>query len=202
MRTQHVTGARGARFCPSLAVFLLVAGVAMGCAGIAESERAEAAAELVGAPGWVTQGCAARMNRICGVGSAGGDQNSALRRTAAIGRARTNIARSLQSRVNAMLADYAASTEGEPDFGLASSEEQHLADVSKQITNVTLAGTEVTDTWVSKDATLYALVTLDVAKFADTVSRMNQLSEDVRKAVVERADESFSEPVETIPASQ
>ena len=190
-----MTGAQRtrARFRSTLALPLLLVVAAAGCAGTADRERAEAAA-LVGAPDWVTQGCEATVDRICGVGSAAGIQNSSLRRTAAIGRARTDIARSLQSRVNAMLEDYAATRSNAEDFGLASIDEQHLVDVSKQITNVTLAGTEVTDTWVSQDATLYALVTLDAAKFADAVSRMSQLSEEVRQAVVERADATFADP--------
>ena len=180
----HVTGGRRTLFT------LLVALASLGCEGPVESTDAS----LLGAPDWVTRGCAGASNRICGVGSAAGMPNHALRRTAAIGRARTEIARSLQSRVVSMLKDYSATTTGEGDFGLASADDQHLVDVSKQVTNVTLAGTEVLDTWVSPDKTFYALVTLDVAKFSDTVSRMSQLSDGVRDAIVERADEAFREP--------
>jgi hypothetical protein len=58
---------------------------------------------------------------------------------------------------------------------------------------MTLAGTEVMDTWISGSSTYYALVTLDVDKFTHTVSRMNQLSESVRSAVTERAEDAFGD---------
>jgi hypothetical protein len=58
---------------------------------------------------------------------------------------------------------------------------------------MSLSGTEMTDSWISKNGTYYALVALDVEKFEDSVSRMGQLSEQVRRAVVERADATFAE---------
>jgi hypothetical protein len=172
---------------------LLLAGLGSGCA----SPPAESAAldpELDGAPAWVVRGCPGSENRICGVGSASGMQNSALRRTAAIGRARTEIARNLQVRVVALLKDYASTTAGGADFRRTPDDEQHIVDVSKQITNMTLAGTEIMDTWTSRSSTYYALVTLDVEKFNHTVGRMNQLSESVRSAVIEGSEDAFAEP--------
>ena len=70
--------------------------------------------------------------------------------------------------------------------------------MSKQITSMTLSGTELTDSWISQKGTLYALVALDVDKFSDSVNRMNQLSEAVREAVMERADQAFAELDEEI----
>jgi hypothetical protein len=70
--------------------------------------------------------------------------------------------------------------------------------VSKQITDMSLSGTEMADSWISQTGTYYALVALDVEKFSDVVSRMDQLSESVRRAVVERAEDSFSELHEEI----
>jgi len=45
---------------------------------------------------------------------------------------------------------------------------------------------------------VYVLMVYDAEKFKDTVSQMSQLSESVRKAVIERADASFSELDEAI----
>ncbi len=149
--------------------------------------------DLVGAPTWVTRGCPGSENRICGVGSASGMQNAALRRQLAIGRARTDIARNIEVRVVALLKDYASTTAGGSDFRQGAHDERHIVDVSKQITNMTLAGTEVIDTWISKSATFYALVSLDVDKFSHTVGRMNRLSESVRTAVIDGADDAFAE---------
>ena len=153
--------------------------------------------EFVEAPPWVIQGCRAYWDDdeelICGVGSAGGSRNVSLMRTTAIGRGRTEIARTLGVQVKAMLKDYAATTTGGQEFGEAANDEQHIVDVSKQITDISLTGTEMTDSWISQNGTYYALVSLDVEKFSDAVSRMDQLSESVRRAVVERAQDSFKE---------
>lgn len=177
---------------------LCAIGLALGCAVTPEiGEGTPLEDEFVGAPGWVIQGCRAYWDddtsMICGIGSAGGSRNVSLMRTTAIGRGRTEIARTLGTRVKAMLKDYASTTTGGEEFGRAANDEQHIADVSKQITDMSLSGTEMTDSWISQAGTYYALVSLDVEKFSDAVSRMDQLSESVRRAVVERAEASFSE---------
>ena len=135
---------------------------------------------------------------ICGVGSASGSRNVSLMRTTAIGRGRTEISRTLSTQVKAMLKDYASTTTGGQEFGRDANDEQHIVDVSKQITDMSLSGTEMADSWISQTGTYYALVALDGEKFSDAVSRMDQLSESVRRAVVERAEASFSELNEEI----
>jgi len=177
---------------------LCTAVLALGCAVTPEiGEGTPLEDEFVGAPGWVIQGCRAHWDddegMICGIGSAGGSRNVSLMRTTAIGRGRTEIARTLSTQVKAMLKDYASTTTGGQEFGRAANDEQHIVDVSKQITDMSLSGTEMADSWISQTGTYYALVALDVEKFSDAVSRMDQLSESVRRAVVERAKDSFSE---------
>ena len=147
----------------------------------------------------MTKGCTAFWGdkkgekKICGVGSVGGTRNPSLARTAAMARARTEIARSLEVKVQAMLKDYQATTTGGQEFGTGAADEQHVVDVSKQITNTTLSGTELADSWVSANGTFYALVVWDADKFKDSVSQMKNLSESIRKAVIERADKAFEE---------
>jgi hypothetical protein len=164
--------------------------------------------EFDGAPKWVTQGCSAYWGekkgekKICGVGSATGTRNISLARTAAQGRARTEIARSLQVQVQSMLKDYQATTTGGQEFGKSASDEQHIVDVSKQITDTTLAGTEQVDTWISPNGTMWVLVALDVEGFKGAIQKMGQLSESVRKAVVERADKAFDELDKAIDKSR
>jgi hypothetical protein len=152
-------------------------------------------AELVGAPKWVTMGCGAffgeKKTVVCGVGGVAGMTNPALARTAAEGRGRTEIARSLKVRVKSMLKDYAAATKGGPGNKL--SNEEHLEDVSKQITDVTLSGTHLQDTWISNTGSFYALVVLEPNAFRDQLKSMNQLGEAERAAIVERADKAFGE---------
>jgi hypothetical protein len=152
--------------------------------------------ELIGAPDWVTKDCASYIKdnkKICGVGSIGGTRNPSIARTTAVARARTEIARTLQTRVTAMLKDYQATTSGGEYFGKYASDEQHVVDVSKQITNMTISGTVQKEICISKNGIYYVLVTLDIEKFKNIVQNMHSLPESVRKAVVERADKAFKE---------
>ena len=183
---------RGLPLCVALLVALSAA-----CAHRPEPGE-QIADEYDGAPDWVTRGCAAYWGdddgaRICGVGAMAGTRNVALARTAAMGRARTEIARSLDTKVRAMLKDYHSTTTGGDEFGIAAADEQAIDDVSKQITSMTLSGTTLQDTWVSKNGTLYSLVALDVDRFNDQIGRMSNLSENIRTAVRERADAAFRE---------
>jgi hypothetical protein len=131
-----------------------------------------------------------KKNTICGVGAVAGMTNPGLARSAAEGRARVEIARSLRDRVKAMLSDYQAQTGAGPKKG---AEEQHLEDTSRQITDITLSGTRLQDTWVSNPGTFYALVVLDKDAFIESLKGMAQIDEQVRAAIVARADKSFAE---------
>lgn len=165
----------------------------MGC-GSSEKKSTGSAikSELEGAPDWV-MGNANTGKQICGVGSAAGTRNASIARTAAMGRGRTEIARTLQLQVKSMLKDYQATTTGGEAFGKAANDEQHIEDVSKQITDMSLPGSELRKTWISNPGTLYVLMCVDLQKFKDTLSNMQQLNEQVRAAVVERADKAFGE---------
>lgn len=193
-----------------LAAALLVTGLAgLGSSGCAHSSQTEVLppsevlpGEFAGAPEWVTQGCARYWGdegaRMCAVGSMGGTRNVSLARAGAVGRGRTEIARALETRVKAMLKDYQANTTGGEEFLTAAADEQHIVDAARQITDASLSGTEMQDTWLSGSGTLYALVALDLERFEDAVARMEQLDERVRQAVIERADEAFRELDEQI----
>lgn len=148
--------------------------------------------EFEGAPKWVL-GSSSTATQICGVGSAAGSRNVSMMRTAAMGRGRTEIARMLELKVQSMLKDYQSTTTGGEDFGKAANDEQHIVDVAKQITDINLSGTEQKETWISDSGTLYVLMCADLEKFKNTVNSMSQLSESIRKAVVERADKAFDE---------
>jgi len=149
--------------------------------------------ELDGAPDWVIQGRGDNDKMVYGVGSAGGSKNVALMRSTALGRARTEIARQLDLKVKSMLKDYQSTTTGGEYFGQAANDEQHIEDVSKQITDINLSGTRQEETWISKTGTMYVLVSLDIDAFKKAVDGMTQLNEEIRSAVVERADKAFAE---------
>lgn len=185
------------RLCCLAALGALIFAVA-GCASTPKPPGEAVKGELAEAPDWVRKGCTGywkdeKSKRLCGVGSVGGTRNASLARNAAIARGRTEIARSLQVQIEAMLKDYQATTTGGEDFGSAAADEQHVVDVSRQITETTLAGTELVDSWISSSGTFYALVALDVESFKEAVSQMRDLSERVRAAVVDRAERAFED---------
>jgi hypothetical protein len=152
--------------------------------------------DLAGAPLWIRQGCAAYWadapdRGVCGVGSTSGTRNIAMATSSAEGRGRTAIARSLGTTVQAMLKDYQATTTGGDEFGTAASDEQHIVDVSKQLTNTTLRGAQRRDLWISPSGVVYALMVLDLENFQQTVWSMQQLSESVRSHVAQNAEKEF-----------
>ena len=118
---------------------LALLGVVIGCGSSPPKPQNALQAEMVGAPKWAQGACQLGLQNkkaICGTGSVSGMTNVALARSAAEGRGRTELARSLQTRVKAMLKDYQAATQGGPENRTAS--EQHIEDVSKQITDLSL----------------------------------------------------------------
>jgi hypothetical protein len=179
-------------------IAIVIAGMFMACGGPDKQPevRGALAPELDGAPQWVLMGCANMGGDeapICGVGSASGTRNISMARSMAVGRGRTDLARNLQVKVKALYKDYMATTTGGEGFGTEANDEQHVVDVSKQITKTTLSGTQVAATWMSKTGTLWMLVKLDPAAFNKALSGMKQLDETVRRAIVERADKAFKE---------
>lgn len=177
---------------------LVLAAVAFGCSSTPKPPGESVEGEFADAPAWVRQGCTGYWKsesdrKICGVGSVGSTRNAGLARSGAISRARTEIARTLSVQVEAMVKDYQATTTGGERFGSAAADDQHLEDVSRQITEATLSGTHLVDSWISSSGTFYALVALDVEQFKGAVAQMKNLSESVRAAVIERADKAFED---------
>ena len=149
-------------------------------------------AELSGLPPWALGKCEEGLKNkdaLCASGSVQGMSSVSLARAGAEGRARTELARVLQVRVKSMLKDYQSAAQGGPDA--ATSSEQYVEDTSKQVTDVTLSGSRLEQTFVSETGTFWALVVLDVAAFKDSLQQANQLSSDVRAAIIERADRAF-----------
>jgi len=178
-----------------MVAWALGAGIAAawGCGGPAQPKDA-LQAETVGLPKWALGNCQESVREkhvLCGSGSVQGMSNLGLARSAAEGRARTELARSLQVRVKAMLKDYQAATQGGAGNDTAS--EQHIEDVSKQITDVTLPGSHIEDTFVSDTGTFWALVVLDADSFKAALKDKQKLDEATRQAILERADHSFAE---------
>lgn len=167
--------------------------VACGSSDEKNTPKNAMSAEFEGAPQWVLKGGSSSPKEICSIGSTGGTKSASIGRTAAIERGRTELARMLSSKVQAMIKDYQSTTTGGEDFGAAANDEQHIVDVAKQITDTALSGTEQKDSWISNSGTFYALVCMDLEKFSGVVNNMGQLREGIRKAVVERSEKAFEE---------
>jgi len=175
-------------------VLVLAAAWLVGCGSSGPKDPSSVVEkELDGAPDWVLEGRGGDKELIYGVGSVAGTRNVTLARTTAQARGRTEIARSLEVQVRSMLKDYQSTTTGGEYFGRQANDEQHIEDVTKQITDMTLTGTRQEELWIADTGTLYVLMALDVEAFKDTIDNMGQLDEDLREAVKDRADEAFRE---------
>jgi hypothetical protein len=176
------------------AVSVLSCGLLLGCGG-QQKPKEQMAAETKGLPKWALGKCQEVLKNkdaLCASGSVQGMSNINLARSAAEGRARTELSRMLQVRVKSMLKDYQAATTGGPDNQSAS--EQHIEDVSKQVTDMTLSGSRLEDTFVNEETgTFWALVVLDADAFKDSLSKVNTLDERMRAHIVQRADRAFRE---------
>jgi hypothetical protein len=152
-------------------------------------------AEMKGLPKWALGKCQDGLKNksaLCGSGSVQGMSNLGLARSAAEGRARTELARMLQVRVKSMLKDYQAATQGGPEN--TTSSEQHIEDVSKQVTDMTLSGSRLEDTFVNEETgTFWALVVLDTEAFKDALGGMKTLDDRIRAHIIQRADRAFQE---------
>jgi hypothetical protein len=168
-------------------------GMLLGCGGT-QTPKETLQAEVKGLPKWAMGKCQETLKNkeaLCASGSVQGMSNINLARSAAEGRARTELARSLQVHVKSMLKDYQAATQGGPENQTMS--EQHIEDVSKQVTDMTLSGSRLEETFVSETGTFWALVVLDADAFKDSLTKVNSLDERVRAHIVRRANDSFRE---------
>jgi hypothetical protein len=151
------------------------------------------------APAWVRQSCKSYWGdqgkgRVCAVGSMGGSNNLGLLRSGAAGRARTEIARSLQTKVASLLKDYQRTVTGGENFGKAASDEQLVQDTSKQLTDMTLSGTEQVDSWIGpKSGVMYVLVQLNTEAFGEAVGKMRELDAKTREYVVRNSNKAFDD---------
>lgn len=146
-------------------------------------------------PDWVNRGSGAfggdKSKIFYGVGIAAGIHNPSLRRSTADSRARSEIAKTLDTYVAALNKSYQASTTG-GDMK-ASSEEQHVQETIKTYSQMELSGVQIVDHWVDNDGSEYALAQLDLETFKNNMDRMKELNAKVRDAVRANADKAFDE---------
>ena len=149
---------RKALFATGVAVIGLVSGV-LGIYDFVskrqgESENGAAAPTAPAEPAWVTSGCDAYWpepdaDRLCAVGIAKISGSLSIARTQALSRARAEIARILESRVDATveLRD--------------TLEQEEFESTSTQLSRATLTGTRLVDSWKADDGMLHVLVAVE-----------------------------------------
>lgn len=147
-------------------------------------------------PDWVVKGGGAFKDSngkaFYGVGSSTGIKNYSLQREAADNRARNDIAKVFEFYTKSLMKDYQASTTA-GDFK-ATAEEQNVEEAIKTVTSATLTGVIIIDHWEhpARDE-LFSLARLDLEAFKSNLDQHKELSNEVRKAVKERADKLHEE---------
>lgn len=125
--------------------------------------------DVKGLPKWVAEKGAAFSGErrvLHGVGSASGIRNPTLRRRAAEGQARNDMAATLQVYVAGLQKQYMAETTA-GDMSKVEVE-QHIQDTMKQVTEATLVGVQIVEYWehpMRNEA--YALARLDMEQFME-----------------------------------
>ena len=172
----------------------VVAAALVGCGGEKKPEMSNQILHANG-PDWVNRGSGAfggeKGKTFYGVGIASGIRNAALRRSTSDSRARSEIAKTLDTYVAVLNKDYQASTTA-GDMS-ASNEEQHVQQALKTYSQMELSGVLIVDHWVDTDGTEYSLAQLDMDTFKSNLDKMKELNAKVRDAVRANADKAFDE---------
>lgn len=159
------------------------------------------------APKWVNQkGAAFSGDRrvFYGVGNVSGVVNSALKRRSAEAAARGDIAKEMSSFLQSMNKQYlAGTTAGSQD---RKSEEQHIEDVQKQLSEATLNGASFVEYWehpcVDRNES-YALVRMDLARFQEMVAglqandaKFKELDAKLKETIKNNAEKTHQQMAE------
>ena len=170
--------------------------LAVGCGSSPEPSAGAVPANMQGIqfPDWVIKGSGAfpgdeGKQVFYGVGSVSGISNHALARQTAENRARAEIQKTFETYSASLMKDYMSSTTA-GDMS-ASDEQQFVESATKTFSAGTLSGVVITEYWYHPDGTVYSLAKLDLDRFTDSVSKMNELSAAVRDYVQKNAAKAF-----------
>jgi hypothetical protein len=141
-------------------VVMLVGLVSFSGCGTPEQGRAS------GAPGWVSRGSGEfpgdRGRALYAVGMAGYDPNPRMQDLVAKNTGRTEMARQMETYVANLIKDFMQSHKDFADPSSASSI-QFVQSVSKSVTEATLRGSKMVDSWRDPESkTLYVLMRMDL----------------------------------------
>ena len=155
----------------------------------------EFAATMEGAPCWTMRGCGCfsgeEAQRLCGVGIMGGTNDLSMCLDTSIDRGRARIAASLDRAIKELVEDYRQTVTGGSDYAKKAADEQAVTRTIQQVTNVSLPGTTMAESWISKRGDCFALVVLDPDKFKAALAKTTDLDADVRDYVLRNAERAF-----------
>ena len=172
-------------------VLVLIMGGLSGCSStpseyeeMGSPGKVQAIQNVEGVPEWTfNRGAAFSGERevFYGVGNTDGIRHSALRRRAAQAAARRDLASIMQVYVAGLFKSYlAATTAGNME---SASEEQHVEDVMKEVTDATLVGSQIVQYWENPNnpKQAYALARLDMEQFLNTIKKFGSAMEQFKE---------------------
>ncbi len=147
---------------------------------------------IKGAPDWVNKGSQALNDQngqlIHGIGSAPNMNDQSLQRSTADDRARTEVARVLNSFMHVVTQDYSASAGSGQD-------QQNTSNVSRQIQNITdqnVSGARIIAQWQDpKTGNVWSLAELNLKQVKDMVSGSKDMNAAFRDYFNSHADNVF-----------
>jgi len=147
---------------------------------------------IKGAPDWVNKGSQALNDQngrlIHGIGSAPTMNDQSLQSSTADDRARTEVARVLNSFMHVVTQDYSATSGSGQD-------QQNEASVSRQIQNLTdqnVSGARIIGRWVDpKTGTQWSLAEFDMKQMKDMVNGAKDMNSGFRDYFNAHADNLF-----------
>lgn len=148
-------------------------------------------------PDWVEHGSGAYTEDndqrvFYGVGSTTGIRNYSFMRQVANDRARASLAKVFKFYVGALTKDYQGHVTAQ-DFSKVR-ESQNVDGAMKIVTSATLSGVMIVDHWEFPErGEYYSLAKLDLNRFAENLSRYENLSDEVVNSVRERAKQLHEE---------
>lgn len=149
---------------------------------------------VAGAPDWVNQGSGAfdeaGAKIFYGVGAVSGISSQTLAVQAADQRARADIAWQLETYVTGLARDFQSGTSA--PAGQAGTEQQHLEQTVKNVTQVSVRGARVQDHWRDPETnTVYSLVKLNLDDFKQSLDEVKDVDPALQGFVRQNADQAF-----------
>lgn len=180
---------KSAGFLARIGLMLFMATTLVACSS---RTTVESNLGIKGAPDWVNKGSQALNDQngrlIHGIGSAPNMNDQSLQSSTADDRARTEVARVLNSFMHVVTQDYSASAGSGTD-------QQNSQSVSRQIQNLTdqnVSGARIIGRWVDpKTGTQWSLAEFDMKQMKDMVNGAQDMNAGFRDYFNAHADNLF-----------